>query len=80
MPVFDDRYLTTTKKIRTYGDNVYTNYSGLNVPKDGLNMNLLQSLLLILYLLMKANIAYKYNSRLSWWHSFSNWWRLVFDK
>ena len=36
MLVFDDRYLTKTKKIRTYGGNVYTNSSGLNVPKDGL--------------------------------------------
>ena len=27
-----DRYIKT--KIRTYGDKVYTNFRGLNVPKD----------------------------------------------
>ena len=31
-PVYDDRYTKT--KIRTYGDKVYTNFRGLNVPKD----------------------------------------------
>ena len=30
MPVYDDRY--TKNKIRTYGDKVYTNFRGLNVP------------------------------------------------
>ena len=30
--VFDDRYIKS--KIRTYGDKVYTNFRGLNVPKD----------------------------------------------
>ena len=30
--VYDDRYIKT--KIRTYGDNVYTNFCGLNVPED----------------------------------------------
>ena len=32
MPVYDDRY--TKNKIRTYGDKVYTNFRGLNVPED----------------------------------------------
>ena len=32
LPVQDDRYIKT--KIRTYGDKVYTNFSGLNVPED----------------------------------------------
>ena len=32
LPVFDDRYIKT--KIRTYGDRVYTNFRGLNVPED----------------------------------------------
>ena len=31
--VFDYRYIET--KIRTYGDNVYTSFRGLNVPEDG---------------------------------------------
>ena len=32
MPVYDDRYIKA--KIGAYGDNVYTNFSGLNVPED----------------------------------------------
>ena len=32
LPVYDDRYIIT--KIRTYGDKVYTNFRGLNVPED----------------------------------------------
>ena len=30
--VYDDRYIKT--KIRTYGNKVYTNFRGLNVPND----------------------------------------------
>ena len=33
LPVYNDRYMKT--KIRTYGDKVYTNFCGLNVPDDG---------------------------------------------
>ena len=32
LPVYDDRYIKT--KIRIYGDNVYTNIRGRNVPED----------------------------------------------
>ena len=32
LPVYDDRYIKA--KIRTYGDKVYTNFRGLNVPED----------------------------------------------
>ena len=32
MRVYDDRYLKT--KITTYGDKVYTNFHGLDVPED----------------------------------------------
>ena len=32
LPVYDDRYITN--KIITYGDKVYTNICGLNVPED----------------------------------------------
>ena len=32
LAVYDDRYIKT--KIRTYGDKVYTNVRGLNVPED----------------------------------------------
>ena len=31
-PVLDGRYIKTKK--RTYGDNVYTNFLGLNMPED----------------------------------------------
>ena len=32
LPVYDDRYIKT--KIRTYGDKVYANFCGLNLPDD----------------------------------------------
>ena len=32
LPIYDDRYIKT--KIKTYGDEVYTNFRGLNVPED----------------------------------------------
>ena len=32
LPVYGDRYIKT--KIRTYGDKVYTNFRGLNVPRN----------------------------------------------
>ena len=32
LPVCGDRYIKT--KIRAYGDNVYTNFRGLNMPGD----------------------------------------------
>ena len=32
LPAHDDRYIKT--KIRAYGDNVYPNFRGLNVPED----------------------------------------------
>ena len=31
--VYDDKYIWKTK-IRTYGDKVYTNFRGLNMPDD----------------------------------------------
>ena len=46
MPVYDNRYIKTT--IRKYGDKVCTNFPGLNVPEDCVNVNLLKSFLLIL--------------------------------
>ena len=33
LPIYDDRYIKT--KIRTYGNEVYTDFHGLNVPDDG---------------------------------------------
>ena len=35
IPVCDDRYIKT--KIRTYGDKVYTNFHGLNIPEDDID-------------------------------------------
>ena len=32
LPAYDDKYIKT--KIRTFGDNVYTNFRGLNLPED----------------------------------------------
>ena len=32
LPVYDDRYIKT--KIRKYDNKVYTNFHGLNMPKD----------------------------------------------
>ena len=32
LPVYDDRYIKT--KIRRYGDKVYNNFRGLNIPED----------------------------------------------
>ena len=32
LPIYDDRYIKT--KIRTYGNKVFTNFPGLNVPED----------------------------------------------
>ena len=31
LPAYDDRYIKI--KVRTFGDNVYTNFCGLNVPE-----------------------------------------------
>ena len=32
LPVYDDRYIKN--KIRKYGDKVFTNFRGLNIPED----------------------------------------------
>ena len=58
LTVYDDRYIKN--KIRTYGDNVYTNFHGLNVTEDIKKANLLQSFLLIIYFYLKANITCSY--------------------
>ena len=34
LPVYGERYMKT--KIRKYGDKVYTNFCGLNVPEDNI--------------------------------------------
>ena len=61
LPVYDDRYIKT--KIGTYGDKVYTNFGGLNVPEDDIECQsftfLFEPFLLILSLYMKTNITCK---------------------
>ena len=56
LPVYDNRYIKT--KIRANGDKVYINFRSLNVPGDDVECNLLQSLLLILCLFMRAKVVY----------------------
>ena len=38
--VYDNRYINP--KIRPYGDKVYANSHGLNVPEDGVDVKFLQ--------------------------------------
>ena len=40
--VYDDRYIKV--KIRRYSDNVYTNFRGLNISEDDINVDLLESI------------------------------------
>ena len=58
LPLCDDRYIKT--KVKTFGDKFYTNFRGLNVPEDDIELNLLQSFLLIPCLYTKTNITCKY--------------------
>ena len=47
-------------KIRTYGDKVYTNFPGLNVPKDDAEPESFAVISIDLYLYMKTNIICNY--------------------
>ena len=58
LPVYDKKYLKT--KIRTSDDKVYTNFRDLNVPEDDINVNILKSFLLILYLYTTRKTISKY--------------------
>ena len=40
LPVYDDRYIK--KKMRTYGERVYTNFCGLNRPEDDVECEYVQ--------------------------------------
>ena len=40
LPVYDDRYIKN--KMRTYGDRVYTNFCGLNMPEDDVECDYVQ--------------------------------------
>ena len=56
LPVYDDRYIKT--KIGTYGDKVYINFHGLNVPEVYIECQ--SSFLLTLYFDTKINVTCKY--------------------
>ena len=56
LPVYNDTYIKA--KIRIYGDKVYTNFRGLNVPEDGVECESLT--ILILYLFMITNFTCNY--------------------
>ena len=60
LPVYDDRYIET--KMRNFSDKeqFYRNFRDLNVPEDSIDVNLLLSFLLILYLYTTRNVIYKY--------------------
>ena len=55
--VCDNGYIKTKK--RTYGDKVYINFRGLNVPEDVWNANF-YSAKFILCLFMRTDNIYKY--------------------
>ena len=57
LPVYDDGYIKT--KI-IYGDKVYNNFRGLNVPDDGVECKSFTIFLLVLFFFMKANIICKH--------------------
>ena len=55
--LYQSRYIKT--KIRTYGDKVYTNFRGLNVPEDNIECESF-TVISILYLFTKGNSICKY--------------------
>ena len=58
LPVHNDRHIKTN--IRTYSDKFYTNFCGLNVPKDGLECESFAVISIYSLLFMKINITCKY--------------------
>ena len=57
-PVYDYRYIKT--KIRTYGDKVYTNFRGLNVPEDDTEFESFTIISIDFLFVYKKNITCKY--------------------
>ena len=51
LPVYDDRYIKT--KIRTYGDKVYTNFRGLNVPEDDIECHFFTVISMLVAIFLK---------------------------
>ena len=57
-PVYDYRYIKT--KIRTYGDKVYTNFRGLNLPEDDTEFESFTIISIDFLFVYKKNITCKY--------------------
>ena len=57
-PVYDYRYIKT--KIRTYGDKVYTNFRGLNVPEDDTEFESFTIISIDFLFVYKKSITSKY--------------------
>ena len=57
LTVYDDRYIKT--KIRTYGDKVYNNFRGLNVPEDNIFKFLSLLKFLKVFICIDSLLAYK---------------------
>ena len=58
LPVYDYRYIKT--KIRTYGNEVYTNFRGLNVPEDDIEFESFTIISIDFLFVYKKNITCKY--------------------
>ena len=58
LPVYHDRYINT--KIRTYGNKVYTNFLGLNVPEDDLECESFIVISIDFLVVHNKKIAFKY--------------------
>ena len=59
LPVCDDRYIKTKKRIYRY--KVYTNFCGLNVSQDDIECQSITIISIIFFcLFMKPNIKFKY--------------------
>ena len=75
--LFDDGYTKT--KIRAYGDNIYTNFCGLNTPQDGVEY---ESFTIIsidsLHAYEHKYYLEVYLDNVIWWQSFWVWLKLFF--
>ena len=58
LPVYDYRYIKF--KIETYGDKVYTNFCGLNVPENDVECEVFTIISINLLLAFEKNITCKY--------------------
>ena len=58
LPVYDDRYVKS--KIRTYGDKIYDNFPGLNMPENCTECESFTILSIDFYCLWKQLLPAKY--------------------